>query len=196
MTLFYRLCLASLVLCSIAGVFQVGVLLGESSQDAQPGEDNLAQLRELQAEAFFQLQEARLKQAEEMNRRVPDSLSDADIQNLKRNVALGKQLRQSSLDGERSSRNSVYLLLAQNAVELSETKLAKAKQVQAKLPNMYSDTDIEVIQQTLELRKLNLAVGQEALERSTTDEFRWKLDLLYDEILRLRNEVKTSRRNR
>ena len=196
MTVFHRISLASVVLCSIIGAFQVGVLLGESSEAEQPGQDSLVQLRELQAEAFSQLQEARLRQAEEMNRRVPDSLSDADIQNLKRNVALGQQLRQSSRDGEKSSRNSVYLLLAQNAVDLSETKLAKAKAVQAKLPNMYSDTDIEVVQRTLELRKLNLAVGQEALERSTTDEFRWKLDLLYDEILRLRNEVKISRRNR
>ena len=176
--------------CILLALAPPGMLSGQNLQSTVEVDKRDRSLRERQAETFLRLQEAKLKQAEALNRRVANTVAEEDIKSMRLDVELGKQLLASARRGEKSGLKSVYMRLAENAVLSAESHLTKAKEVRQTIPSMFSDLDMEVLQLKVEKTKLNLAAGEKALAGSIEDELRWKVDLLYEEVLRLRSEVK------
>lgn len=160
------------------------------SQEVSEADPSTSDLIVRRAEVFFQLQRAKLQQMESRNRRVPNSVSAADIDNLKLNVELGEKLLEAVQDEQTDARKSAYLVLAKNAVAARESELQRAEQVRQQIAGRFSEEDMEVLKLKVSLAKVNLELGQEAMNGAAEDELRWKVDLLYDEVLRLRSELK------
>lgn len=172
------------------------VAVDESPGDAPQGTESEQAVEVRYAEAFLRLQLAKQKKAAALNRRVAHTISDMDMQILQLNVGLGKQLLKSALREGTRRDNSVFLRLAENSVLTAESSLAKANVARQNSPRAVSDVDVEILQIQVELAKVNLETGKEALAGTTEDELRWKVGMLYEEILQLRDQVKQLSRRR
>ena len=187
--------LVGISICSLGWVYSQDSQ-GQSPEATADGSSPYGDLLEQRAKLFLSLQKAKLNQLESLNRRIPNSVPLADINNLKLNVELGEKLMEAVTDDSIEARKSAYLILAKNAVSAAEDELGRAEQVSQQMKGRVSDEDLEVLKLKASLARVNFEIGQKAVETSTEDELRWKIDLLYDEVLKLRNELKQARRNR
>ena len=190
----------SLLLVGLS-VFSFGWLVSSSStgQSQEASATDMTAEGDLsvrRAEIFLALQRAKLKQSEALNRRVPNSVSETDLSNLKISVEIGESLLQAVQDDKTDARKSAYLIIAKKSMLSAENELQKAEEVRKQIASRFSNEDIEVLKHKASLAKVNYEIGQQALKRSTEDELRWKIDLLYDEVLKLRNELKQVRGRR
>ena len=167
-----------------------------SCQDPVPTKpsDTNQRLDMAYARTMLRLSEARLRQAQELNRRVANTVSKANMNDLRANVEVARQAVASVSEGEASGRASVYLRLGEMAVASAESRLRKAQAARERAPSAYSDTDMEILQLELDMARLNLATGQQALKGSTEDKLNWKIEVLYAEVIRLRNELRQYKR--
>ena len=182
-------------------VFSLGWLLVNSSttqsQETSASEsstrDSLVAKR---ARLFLQLQRAKLEQAEALNRRVPNSVSESDLNNLQLSIEIGENLFEAVQDDVTDARKSAYLAIAKKVMVSAENELLDAEKVRELVPGRFSDEDMEVLKLKVSVAKVNFEIGEKALDSSIEDQLHWKIDLLYDEVLKLRNELKQVRGRR
>lgn len=187
--------LLGLTVCSL-GWFLVSSSTSQSQETSASESSTQDSLVVKRANLFLQLQRAKLKQAEALNRRVPNSVSESDLSNLKLSIEIGENLFEAVQDDVVDARKSAYLAIAKKAMVSAENELLDAEKVRRLVPGRFSEEDIEVLKLKVSLAKVNLEIGEQALEGSAEDQLRWKVDLLYDEVLKLRNELKQIRGRR
>ena len=190
----FRTSLVAVLSC--AGVFMILSLSFPSLAENPESPSEVSELLMLQADVFLKLQQAKLKQAEEFNKKVANTISPQDLKILRDNVELGKEVLEDARQGDMSGREAVYLRLAENTFLQAEADLAKATEVRQKVPSSFSSTDIELLQIKAEQAKIHLELGKLAFASTAENELRWKIDLLYNEFLKLRNDLKQSRISR
>ena len=186
-----------LVIFVLGGISGLTWLRADAEDQAEkPADLKEADQEKQYAVAFLKLQLAKQKKAVALNKRVTNAISQTDMAILARNVELGRQLVESAARGESAGRKSVYLRFAENNVAAAESALATATVARSKSRLAVSDVDLEILQVQAEVARINLAAGETALADDTVAELRWKIGILYEEIIRLRDEVKQLRRRR
>ena len=184
--------LLGVVLCVTGGLFQAPI---NGQEPTPPQSEKSSDPLEVRfARNSVLLTEARLRQAEEKNRRTPNSISPRELDGLRGNVQLTKQLLASAERGEVQNRNDIFLRYAELSVDLAQQRLNAAVEARRLAPSTHTAADIEVLRLQVEQAKLTLAMGQKAVSMEPDDELRWKVDLMMEEILKIRRELRQLRR--
>ena len=165
----------------------------ESNAQNADAPTEVSELYLRQAETFLRFQQVKLRQAEEFNARVANTISQQDIRVLRDNVDLGKEMLEDVRQGEHSGRETVYLRFAENNLLEAEAALAKAARVRKQVPSSYTTTEMELLQIKAEQATIELELGKKAFASDAEFELRWKVDLLYNELLKLRGDVEQRR---
>ena len=140
------------------------------------------------ATAQMRLTRALLQQAVEKNESIPGLIASGEIERLRMNASLSKDLLAKAQLGKKDLSDDFFLLFCQDQLSSAKSRLAKAVEIRKAVPASMSEVDIEVLAARLKLAELELSRGKSAIEESSTSEINWKLNILLKEVLRLSRE--------
>lgn len=155
----------------------------------RPKEDENANVRYVRT--ALELARIRLQEAKEANQRMPHTLPDTVLSRLDRNVRVAEERLKAALDPSIRAFHAENLLLAQHAVDDAKDEHQRAIQANKKAPGSVGKTKLERFRLELEAARLNLereqGLGADSAARLT--EVQWQMDMLRDEVRRLRSTV-------
>lgn len=171
--------------------------IGQTAQVPAADEANQTAEESLEvryARTSVQLTEARLRQARERNVRIANSVSQSELDRLRSNVELATELFASAQRNDMAWTDSIFRKYAEIAVVTAESELDRAEMTRSIRPESVSDADIEVLRLEVDMAKLNRSLGEQAIAKDADSELRWKVDLLLEEVIKLRREVNQLKR--
>jgi hypothetical protein len=148
------------------------------------------------ARAQLKLAEIRLQKAQEMNRRIPQTLAKGVIEQFADDVEFAKaQLRAAdtggSVDGFGVWKRQVELELADR-----EESLKIAEDANRRVPGVYQPIDLERMRAAVELAKLRVERAASLADASPDARLAWQLEMMQEGLTRVDQMVTLSLQNR
>ncbi len=170
----------------IAAVTFCGVVRLPELAGAEPSGESL----DLQyAEAYLKLAQSELDIFENANKAVPGSISADEVSMAKENVQVFQKQVEAVKQGKKFDRMQALVQLASHRILRAQADLRRAELVNRQVPGTFGADRIEKIKATEELAKLDYEAGKAAMSASADDQLMWRVTVLEDEIMRLRDEV-------
>ena len=141
------------------------------------------------AKAYLQLAEAQLAVAQRANRRVAGSFSAAQVDAYREDVEVCKGLVQEANQGQGFDRMQALVQLADYRVEDSRRSIRLLELANQQSPGAIDEGRINVLRAYEALATLDFETGKAALTASPPEQMQWRVTVLEDEVLRLREEV-------
>ncbi|MBI3838397.1 MAG: hypothetical protein HY288_10755 [Planctomycetia bacterium] len=148
------------------------------------------------ARAQLRLAELTLQKAQEMNRKVPGTLTGSLVAQFGDGVEFAKLQLQDAIRPGGIDPLQASLLRAELARRSAENKLKKAAEANQRSPGVVSATDLERLRLGVEIAKLRLERGQSLVGASSDAKLQWQVDLLNDELARVREQTDLLGQNR
>ncbi len=155
----------------------------------RPEKEESANLRYVRT--ALELARIRLQEAKEANQRIQHTFPDTVLSRLDQNIRVAEERLNAVLDPSIRAFHAENLLLAQHAVDDAKDEHQRAIQANKKAPGSVGKTRLERLRLELEAARLNLereqGLGEDSAARLT--EVQWQMDMLRDEVRRLRSAV-------
>lgn len=178
MTIATGLVIAAVTFC---GVSRLPVLAG-----AEPSGESL----DLQyAQAYLNLAKAELAIFENANKAVPGSISEDEVKMSREIVQVFQKQVEEVKQGKKFDRMQELVQLASHRIQRAQSDLKRAEYVNRQVPGTFGADRIEKIKASEELAKLDYEAGKAALSASAAEQLLWRVSILEDEVMRLRDEV-------
>lgn len=154
------------------------------------------ELRELEirhAKVYAQLAQLNLQAAEELNAKVPGTLSVPYIDRLRELVFVANG-RLKALESNGPPGN-LRLVVAQSELNIAEGNLQRGIDINQRVPGAVSGHGIERLKLTVELAQINVQRARIESPSPLVD-LKWELDRLHEDVTELRTKIEniTSRR--
>lgn len=140
------------------------------------------------AAACLKLAEAELAEAEDLNRRVENAVSEFEVERLKKCVALAQNNYSYAQQGVDYSQSIAEYVQAR--ADLAELDLKMAEEVKAKHPDHISDAELAKLRCYAEVCRLRVALSDEPVSTmSIIDHLHWETHRLSEEVLQLNRRL-------
>jgi hypothetical protein len=182
----------------VASVLAIGSVLGYragSTASAAP-EAKSESVDVRYARAQLQLAEATLRKAQGQNRRVGETISAGLLAQFTDSVQVARaQLQAVENPGEADSL-AAWIRRAESAVREAENRWKRAQEVNRLSAGTVAAIDIERLGLTVEIAKLQVERGKALASASNEAKLNWQVDVLNDEITRLKSQTGVLLQNR
>ena len=162
--------------------------LGQLSKTAAPSNPNADSIEVRYARAQMQLAKANLNRVEQINKQVARSVPNSVVAEYQDDVKVAKTRLEQATAGRAASEFQVWLQRAEAEQRTAETTWKIAKAVNGYVPGTFDPLDIERFRLRAEVAKLQLERGQTLVDSSREAQLQWKVDLLDNQVQRLREE--------
>lgn len=140
------------------------------------------------AAACLKLARAELAEAEDLNQRVAKSVSEFEVERLRRCVALAQNNYSYAQQGVDYSQSIAEYVQAR--AELAELDLKLAEELKAQHPDDISELELEKLRRYAEVCRLRVALSAEPVSTmSIIDHLHWETHRLSEEILQLNRRL-------
>lgn len=179
----------SQVVALLTGAVLATFLLTLSDVLGQAPESTIKQpagVRASYARAALHLAEVDLRIALTTNTKIANLYSPSTIRRLRNNVAYAEKELNYELNGEESSLHDLHLQEVEIDLQVAESELEEALQLNRRLPGSFDDLQIDRLRATKEVARLALDLAREpAVMRSHNDHLQWQLNRIRSEVTRL-----------
>jgi hypothetical protein len=141
------------------------------------------------ARAQLQLAEATLEKAKQTNKRTPRLLPTDMISQLTDDVEIAKAQLASAQQTTEVDSLTGWLRRAQSALRGAEVNLKNANNVNQQAPGTFHPLDIDRLRLRVEIAKMQLERGKSLANASPDAKLQWQVDMLNDEVARLREQT-------
>lgn len=148
------------------------------------------------AQTYLRMAELTLQKAQELNRRVPETLAGALIEKFTHDLEFAK----AQLEDVRQSGNSnafkLWLWRAELNLRSREQLLTAANRANSLKPGFYPPIDLERIQAAIELARLRVERGKSLVDKPPEARLAWQLEMMNEGLNRVDEMVSLSLQNR
>jgi hypothetical protein len=141
------------------------------------------------ARARLQLAEANLKRVEETNRKVARAVTGNTVAEFRADVAVAKARLDLAIAGGQKNDFQGWLRDAEAAAKSAETQWQSALEANRRTPRTVNPLDVERLRLRFELARAQVERGRALADKSAVEQTEWRVDLLADEVQRLKEEV-------
>ncbi len=173
------------IVLSVAMGFAATPLLGaEKPSDEKGGSFALRH-----AETYLKLTVNAYRTAHDANVRFPGTFPASRIEELKGDVDVAKQMVKAARESDGEYSFQRYLRLAKAAAAAADTEFKQAELLNSKTSGV-SPRELVRLRLRAELARINVEEGLSLRDASSKKQNVWKLRLLYDDVLRLNEQVR------
>ncbi len=166
----------------------VMLLVGATTQ-APPASDPSSENVEVRyARAQLQLAEANLNRVQQSNKQTARSVPSSVVAAYQRDVEVAKTRLALATAGQAASEFQVWLDRAQAERTAAETNYSNATAVNSRAAGAFDPLDIERFRLRAQVAKLQLERGQALVNAGREAQMQWEIDLLDNQVQRLREE--------
>ena len=141
------------------------------------------------ARAYLKYVEATLGLAESKNRRVPQTIPAARVDRMREEVEVARKLLTVAESDSPGDDFPVFVRLAEAVHNVAQDQLNRAMEIHGRVPTPDSQLELERLRLRKELTLITLEHGQSLVGASRDEQTRWKINLLYNPVLRLSEQV-------
>lgn len=146
------------------------------------------------ARAHLVLAKADLKRALELNKRFPNSVPLAALENYRKHVAIDEELLQQALEGSDGHVHKIYMRAAEISEQIAKDDLSRKRKTLKDFPSEMSELDVERAEAVLAVAQLNrMRTAKQEASLSSLEYLQWQIEQLRHELLELRVRVETDR---
>ena len=173
-----------------------GMLFHSGSAAPAADKDKQESLAVRYARAQLRLAEVTLKKANDMNRKMAGTLTSGLVSQFADDVEFAKLQLQNAMRPEGIDPLQACLERAELARRLAEGRLKKALEANQRAPGVVSAAEVESLRLGVELAQLRLERGQSLVSASSDAKLQWQLDVLSDELARVKEQTYLLGQNR
>ena len=144
------------------------------------------------ARVQMQLAEANLNRVEQTNKRLTGAVPSSVVAEYQRDVQVAKTQLDQVMAGRTAAEFQIWLHRAEAERATAETTWKNAAAVNRRTPGSFDALDIERLRLRAEATKLELERGQSLIDSSRDKQLQWEVDMLNNEIQRLKEEATRS----
>ncbi len=148
------------------------------------------------AQAQLRLAELRLRKAQSMNRRVPQTLARGIIELFADDVEFAKAQVKAARGSGGADSFSLWLARTELDMRDREEQLRIATEANARVPGAFPPIDLERMRAAIELAGLRVERGRSLAGASPEAKLQWQLELTVEELSRVNQMVSLSLQNR
>lgn len=148
------------------------------------------------ARAQLRVAELTLQKALAMNKRLAGTLVSGMVSQFSDEVELSKLRLQAAMSSSEIDPLQACLQRAELSVRTAETKLKKASETNQQVPNTVSQVDLERLRAGIEVARLRLEYGRSLVSASSESRLQWQIELLNDELARVKEQTYLLGQNR
>ncbi|MEX0675603.1 MAG: hypothetical protein WD063_00910 [Pirellulales bacterium] len=175
-------------LAAVAMILAIGVALGRTAGSAAEDEDeSKAKLLSVEcAQAKLKLAQMNLARAQELNQKVPGTLIGGMMEQFVKEVEMARV----ELDlAKKSPRADTYLTCLERVkldLRSAEQRAKVGLETHEKAPTVVTKGDVERMRLFANVANLQLRRGQALADASASDKLEWQLEVLADDLERVR----------
>ena len=144
------------------------------------------------ARAQMQLAEANLNRIDQSNKRVERSVPSSVVAEYQHDVQVAKTRLEEAVAGRAASDFQVWLQRAEAERRTAETNWKTATAANGSAPGTFGPLDVERFRLRAEVAKLQLERGQTLVDSGREAQLQWEIDLLDNQVQRLKEESRQS----
>jgi hypothetical protein len=169
-------------------VFAVICCLGQLPQSPAPSDAASENVDVRYARALVKLAEANLKRAEQTNKRLARSVPSSVVADYQQDVSVAKTRLEQATAGKAANEFQVWLQRAEAERTTAEMAWKNAAAANGRSPGTFEPIDIERFRLRAEVAKLQHERGQALADSSREAQLQWEVDLLDNQVQRLKEE--------
>jgi len=146
------------------------------------------------AKAYLQLAEAQLAIAKNLNEQSPGTFSSAQMEERRSHVELCKQELAATQQGKDFDRMKWVLQLVSFRAADAQQRLAASALANRRAPGAVAADKLDALRAHETIAQIDEETGQAALGATKEVQLQWRVSVLEDELLRLREEVSLLRK--
>jgi hypothetical protein len=182
---------------AMAGFFAIGGATFYHSGSAAPANNSPPESLDVRyARARLRLAELTLQKGQGMNRKVAGTLTGGLISQFADDVEFAKVQLQNATRPEGINPHRGYLLRAEMVRHAVESKLKKAIEANGRVPGVVSASELERLRLDVEIAQMRVERGQSLIDASQDAKLQWQIDLLNDELARVKEQTYLLGQNR
>ncbi len=192
-----RLMLASLSVVVAAAISGTHVQAQDQQQADRPSTPTSPALMEFQSQYSqlnLKLAQLELQRALDVNRRIPNTFSQAAIAALRQSADLAKLHVEQIQKHTKDPLYGLYIGSEEASMKIAENEYRSALGTNERLQNTYSPDDLERLKLTYEVAKTRWEYARELESQPPLTRIEWQLELMREEMVRLRARVEQLRR--
>ncbi|HEV3137103.1 MAG TPA: hypothetical protein VGZ26_04350 [Pirellulales bacterium] len=148
------------------------------------------------ARAKLRLAELTLQKAQDMNRKVAGTLTPGLIAQFADDVEFAKLQLQNATRPDGRDAHQAYLLRAELVRHAAENQLKRATEANGRVPDVIPASELERLRLNVEIAKLRVERGQSLIDASPDAKLQWQIDLMSDELARVKEQTYLLGQNR
>jgi hypothetical protein len=148
------------------------------------------------AQAQLRLAELRLRKAQDMNRRIPQTLAKGVIEQFSDDVAFAKAQIKAAQGSGRADSYSLWLARMELDLRDREEQLRVAVDANKRIGGAFSPIDLERMRAAIDLAGLRVERGRALAGASPDEKLQWQLEMTVEQINRINEMVTLSLQNR
>jgi hypothetical protein len=175
----------------VVGITLVGCDRAAAQENAPP---TSADFMLRYARKYLELTQANLSYDKKRIARIRGSVSETRMEEREEDVRVARQLLEAAEKGGQEREFAVFVRLAAAGYRAAYNNWQRAKMVHEKSSTAFSADDLKRLRLRAELALLNFEQGKSLIKSDAAAQTRWKMNLLFDEVLRLNERVEELRR--
>ncbi len=197
-------------LAVVASVLALGSVLGyragssaSAAPDSKPApekkqaSDNKQDSLDVRiARAQLSLAEATLRKAQDQNRRVGETISGGLLAQFTDAVQVARAQLEAAESASGGDSLAAWIRRAEASVREAENRWKRAAEVNRLSAGTVAAIDVERLRLTVEIAKLQVERGKALADASTEAKLHWQVDVLNDEVARLKSQTGVLLQNR
>lgn len=144
------------------------------------------------ARAQMQLAEANLNRIDQSNKRVERSVPNSVVAEYQHDVQVARTRLEEAVAGRAASDFQAWLQRAEAERRTAETNWKTATAANGSAPGTFGPLDVERFRLRAEVAKLQLERGQTLVDSGREAQLQWEIDLLDNQVQRLKEESRQS----
>lgn len=148
------------------------------------------------AQVQLRLAELRYRKAQDMNRRVPQTLAKGVIDQFADDVRFAQAQVKIAQETGHADAYRLWIVRSELDLENRQVELQVATDSNQRIPGAYTPLDMERKRASVELARLRVERGKSLANGSSEERLQWQLEMTVEEINRAQEMVKLSIQNR
>jgi hypothetical protein len=148
------------------------------------------------ARAQLSLAEATLRKAQDQNRRVGETISGGLLAQFTDAVQVARAQLEAAESASGGDSLAAWIRRAESSVREAENRWKRAAEVNRLSAGTVAAIDVERLRLTVEIAKLQVERGKALADASTEAKLHWQVDVLNDEVARLKSQTGVLLQNR
>ena len=192
-----RLAALSGILAVAAVAFQQARSAAQPVKEARPAKDAAGDDFAVRyARAHLRVAELTLQKAQDMNRRVPQTLAKGIVEQFSDDVEFAKAQVESATRSGTSDTFTLWLRRAELDLVARESRLKSATEANQRVKGAFSPIDLERLRAGIELAKLRVVRAQSLANAPPEAKLQWQIEMISEGLNRIDEMVSLSLQNR